>query len=239
MKAQTSLETIAIMITIFFLVVIVLLLTVSKQQESDAVRTWLENTNACNAFASEVKSLFVLGNGTRSTIELDYNITVSNRTIVLDSVVCRLCCNLTRNASLTYTLRAGLARMENRNGEIFSVGPKIASAARYSKPGHTFVSDETSDVKVKDGNDVTVDKDNRVLHIVFDMLLVNDKITAFVRCRNDETIELKSEGLGAVISNVSCLNDVWMWVNFTANGSVFDLNTNNRDVDYDFIDVVW
>ncbi len=238
-KAQASVEAIAVMIVMFIVFAIVLSLTISKQAESEKIGSAMKKANACAAFANEVESIFILGNGTKSTILLDYNITVSNRTVLLGSNVCKLCCSLTKNSSATYTLRSGIEKLENIDGRIFSVGPEISSAARYSKPGHTFISDETNDVTVKDGAYVTVDKDSRVLHVVFDAPLLSDKITAFVRCRNDETIELKNESLGAVISTALCIDDVWMWVNFTANGSVFDFNTNSRDVDYDFISVIW
>ncbi len=239
MKAQTSMEALLITIAVFVIFAIALSLTVSKQAESGNIKAGIEKANACNAFANEVKSVFVLGNGTKSSVKTDYNIIVSNRTAAIDGVVCGLCCGLTKNSSLTYTIRSGIARLENINGNVFLAGPTLESAARYSKPAHSFVSGETSDVSKQDGTSVTVDKDNRVLHVAFDAPLVNDKITAYVRCRNDETIQLKNESLGAVISNASCADDVWMWINLTASGSVFDLNTNSRDVDYDFIGVIW
>ena len=118
MKAQTSMETILITIIIFIVFAMMLSLTISKQLDSNNIKTALQKTNACDAFANEVKSVFILGNGTKSTIRLDYNINVSGKTAVIDSVICKICCNLTKNSSLIYTLQAGNNQLENKNGNL-------------------------------------------------------------------------------------------------------------------------
>ena len=118
MKAQTSMETILITIIIFIVFAMMLSLTISKQLENDNIKKALQKTNACDAFANEVKSVFVLGNGTKSTIGLDYNINVSGKTAVIDSVICKICCNLTKNSSITYTLSSDSVVLENRNGNL-------------------------------------------------------------------------------------------------------------------------
>lgn len=118
MKAQTSLEIIIVTSIVFFIFAIVLSLAISKQAESDKIKSALEKTNACDAFANEVKSVFVLGNGTKTAIRLDYDINVSGKTAVIDSVICNICCNLTKNSSSNYTLQAGVNSLENKNGNL-------------------------------------------------------------------------------------------------------------------------
>jgi len=118
MKAQTSMETILITIILFTVFAAILSLTISKQLESEKIKDALQKTNACNAFADEVKSVFVLGNGTKSAIRIDYSINVSGKTVVIDSVICNICCNLTKNSSLNYTLQAGNNQLENKNGNL-------------------------------------------------------------------------------------------------------------------------
>lgn len=239
MKAQTSMETILITIIIFIVFAMMLSLTISKQLENDNIKKALQKTNACDAFANEVKSVFVLGNGTKSAVSLDYNINVSGKTAVIDSVICKICCNLTKNSSMMYTLNTGPVKLENKDGNVFLAGPKIVAVARYTKPAHTFFSDETAKVISNDGTFVNINKDNRVLHVAFD-IPVNGRITALLRCDVDGAIQLKTEGLGSVISSSSCSGGTWMWVNLTnAAGSVFDLNSDNADVDYDAVDVIW
>ena len=118
MKAQTSMETILITVIIFVIFAIMVSLTISKQLENEKIKTAMQKTNACDAFANEVKSVFILGNGTKSSIKLDYNINVSGKIALIDSVVCNICCNLTKNSSSNYTLLTGITNLENTNGNL-------------------------------------------------------------------------------------------------------------------------
>lgn len=236
MKAQTSTETIIITVTIFFILSIMLSLMTVKSAETGRIQEAIEKSNACESFANDVKSVFVLGNGTKSTIRLDYNMTVSNRTVLVDATACKICCNLTKNASTTYTI-SGLTKLENRDGQIFVAKPALLSAARYRKPQHTFYSDATSQVIADDGTSIAVNNADRVLHLVFDIPV--DKITVNLRCDDDGTVQLKKEGLGSAISNATCTEEQWIWLNLTSNADVFDLNSDNTDIDYDFVGAVW
>lgn len=118
MKAQASMEIILITVIVFAVFAIILSLTIAKQLESEKIKDALQKANACDTFASEVKSVFVLGNGTKSAVRFDYSINVSGKTAVIDSVVCNICCNLTKNSSSNYTLQAGINSLENKNGNL-------------------------------------------------------------------------------------------------------------------------
>ncbi|MBN4049166.1 S8 family serine peptidase, partial [archaeon AH-315-M20] len=115
----------------------------------------------------------------------------------------------------------------------------LTSAALYTKPAHTFNSDVTNVVSVQDGIFKKVDRRKKVLHVEFDSNLgTGDIISAFVKCDNTGTIEVKEEGLGTVIGTATCQKRVWQTVEITLTAGLsntFDLNSDSFNVNYDSV----
>ena len=90
----------------------------AKQKDKENLEDFLKNRLACKAFSNEVQNVFLLGNGTKSTIKTGRDINVSHGVIVSGSVLCSACCNLTRNGSYAFNITAGVILIQNKNGDI-------------------------------------------------------------------------------------------------------------------------
>lgn len=90
----------------------------AKQKDKENLEDFLESRLACKAFSNEVQNVFLLGNGTKSTIKTDRNLNVSHGVIVSGGVLCSACCNLTMNGSSTFNITAGIILIQNKNGDI-------------------------------------------------------------------------------------------------------------------------
>ncbi len=111
-------ETIVLISLITVIVAILLFIDVSKHLEIEKLRTSSDKMSSCYKFSNEVASVYILGNGTVSSIKIDYNITFGNGTAFIDSVSCKICCNLTKNNSAVFNVSNGFVTVQNRNGDV-------------------------------------------------------------------------------------------------------------------------
>ena len=94
--------------------------TLSKQRDKEILRDFLEKKLTCGKFSNEVYNVFVLGNGTESSVKIGHDINVTNRIITVGNVVCESCCNLTRNSFGVFNLTKGTVTLRNVNGDIIA-----------------------------------------------------------------------------------------------------------------------
>lgn len=113
-KAQIPLEAIVIFIIVLLVFTGVSFSALSWQINSNTMSKFLENRQICTGVANEVYSIFVFGNGSRSIIELDKDINVSNNTVYVGGVICSLCCNTTNGTSGDFDIQKGYVRLFNQ-----------------------------------------------------------------------------------------------------------------------------
>ncbi len=117
-KAQTSMEavfSVAVILVIFGLLATT---TLSKQRDREVLRDFLEKKLTCDRFVNEVHNVFLMGNGTTSSVKLDHSINVTNGLVTVDNVLCEACCNVTRNSQSVFNLAEGTVAVRNINGDI-------------------------------------------------------------------------------------------------------------------------
>ncbi len=117
-KAQTSMEavfSVAVMLVIFGLLATT---TLSKQRDREVLRDFLEKKLTCDRFVNEVHNVFIIGNGTSSSVKLDHSINVTNGLVTIGSVTCEACCNVTRNSGSVFNIAEGTIAIRNINGDI-------------------------------------------------------------------------------------------------------------------------
>lgn len=103
---------------VFLLIALMMQFVLVKQQEKDILKAFMNDRLVCEQFADEIHSVFVLGNGTKSTIKISQDLNVSQGTVISGSVLCHACCNITKNGSSTFSVNPGFLTLQNSNGGI-------------------------------------------------------------------------------------------------------------------------
>lgn len=117
-KSQASQEGLVTFIIILVILLIFLFITGSKRLETERLEDRLEDLTECEKIANEIYSVFILGDGSESTIYLNKNATVSGSFIIVGGSACNSCCNLTNGSSNSFSISSGQVKIKNQDGNI-------------------------------------------------------------------------------------------------------------------------
>ena len=117
-KAQASQEGLVVFIIVLVILSAFLIISNSNVLEVDRLEDLLEDEIECQKLSNHLRGVFVLGDGSQSSVELNKNATVLGDLIIVGGAICNSCCNFTSLGSTSFSINTSIVTVSNIHGNI-------------------------------------------------------------------------------------------------------------------------